>query len=152
LILVLALKYFSTEGREFKETYGLVWLVVLLAAPFFVILAFSFIPTLLRARRESRLKRAVITGDVRFRPGYFRLTPYGRVDRSTFKRLDAADDAIFNWLTTTQESLLYLSGASGAPANPRSWRRVLRQGFLILDGRSSRRGFSVSLSSTSAVS
>ncbi|HXN89062.1 MAG TPA: leucine-rich repeat domain-containing protein [Methylocella sp.] len=84
------------------------------AAPFIVILAFSVVPTLLRARRENRLKRAVIAGDVRFRPGYFRLTPYTKADSSSFKRLDGTDDAIFNWLTSTQDSLLYLSGASGA--------------------------------------
>ncbi len=114
LILGLTLKYFPAEIKDFKETYGLVWLVVLFAAPFIVILAFSVVPTLLRARRESRLKRAVIAGDVRFRPGYFRLTPYGKLDRNAFKRLDGEDDATFDWLTSTQESLLYLSGASGA--------------------------------------
>ena len=114
LILGLAVKYFPTEIKEFIDTYGLIWLVALFAAPFIVILAFSVVPTLLRARRENRLKRAVIAGDVRFRPGYFRLTPYTKADSSSFKRLDGTDDAIFNWLTSTQDSLLYLSGASGA--------------------------------------
>ena len=31
--------------------------------------------------------------------------PYTKVDSSTFERLDGADDAIFNWLTSTQQSL-----------------------------------------------
>jgi hypothetical protein len=114
LVLGKALKYLGPEVKEFKETFGVPWLICLLAAPLLFILAFSFIPTLLRARRENRLKRAVITGGVRFRPGYFRLTPYTKADSGSFKRLDGANDAIFNWLTSTQESLLYLSGASGA--------------------------------------
>jgi hypothetical protein len=114
LVIGVALNYLGPQLKEFKETYGLLWLIVLLAAPLLFILAFSFVPTLLRARRENRLKRAVIAGNVRFRPGYFRLTPYTKADSGTFKRLDGADDAIFNWLTGTQESLLYLSGASGA--------------------------------------
>jgi Leucine-rich repeat (LRR) protein len=113
LVVGVALKYLGPEVKEFKETYGLLWLIVLMAAPLLFILAFSFVPTLLRARRERRLKQAVISGDVRFHPGYFRLTPYTGADSGIFKRLDDAADKIFNWLTNTQESLLYLSGASG---------------------------------------
>jgi hypothetical protein len=137
--VVAALKYLAPEVRDFKETYGLLWLAVLLAAPLLFILAFSFVPTLLRARHERRLKQAVISGDVRFQPGYFRLTPYTKADSETFKRFDDAADRIFNWLTSTQESLLYLSGASGtgkssvmaAAVAP----KLLDIGWMIVDTR-----------------
>jgi hypothetical protein len=112
VVAVVALKYFASEGKEFRDEYGR-WLLVLLAAPFIAILVFSFVPTVLRARGESRLKRAVISGARRFQPGYFRLMPYGKADRTAFRRLDGVDDVIYNWLTNTQESLLYLSGTSG---------------------------------------
>ncbi|MGH6837442.1 MAG: leucine-rich repeat domain-containing protein [Methylocella sp.] len=113
LIILVAATYFAPVVEALKDTIGPVLLIVLVVVPPIVILVFSIIPTLLRARSESRLKRAEIAGDVRFRPGYFRLTPYSKVDCGAFKRLDGADDAIFNWLASTQESLLYLSGASG---------------------------------------
>ena len=83
LVVFAALKYFPAEAKDFKESYGLLWLIALFAAPLVIILAFSFVPTLLRTRREARLKRAVIAGDVQFRPDYFRLTPYSKDERST---------------------------------------------------------------------
>jgi hypothetical protein len=67
----------------------------------------------LRARRDNRLKRAAIVGEIKFKPEYFRLTPYDKEDRGLFKRLDGADDAIFAWLKGARETILYLSGASG---------------------------------------
>ncbi|MFZ3326638.1 MAG: hypothetical protein WA231_12395, partial [Methylocella sp.] len=113
LAIAVLRKYFWAETQEFRDAYGIGLFALLVTAPFIIILAFSAVPTSLRARRESRLKRAAITGNVRFRPGYFRLTPYGQADGSAFRRLDGEDDRVRCWLTSTQESLLYLSGASG---------------------------------------
>jgi hypothetical protein len=117
LIYVAALVLLSKYGLdELKKLYDAVgWLAFwpIITAPLVVILLFSMLPTAWRALRERRLKATVIGGDVQFKPGYFRLHPYGAADRETFKRLDGADDTMLGWLKSADKSLLYLSGASG---------------------------------------
>lgn len=111
--VVLLWKYAFDELRALHEAAGTMGFWSIIAAPLVCIVLFSMLPTAWRAVRERRLKAAVIGGDVQFKPGYFRLHPYGEADRGTFKRLDGADTAISAWLRATKVPLLYLSGASG---------------------------------------
>lgn len=96
-----------------RERVGDLWFWALVAAPFVLILLFSVLPTLWRAMRERRLEATVIAGDPQFKPGYFRLQPYGESHRESFRRLDGAEATVLNWLEATDDTLLYLSGASG---------------------------------------
>ena len=112
-VCVFAVTGFFPKIKEFRDSYGLGWLIFAVVAPLVFIVAFQMVPTVLRARRESRLRQAAIIGKDRIRPGYFRLTPYEKRDRNVFRRLDGADDVVFEWLKGAQQSLLYLSGASG---------------------------------------
>ncbi len=114
VVAITALKIFDYTPKELVKDYGLLAGALPFGAPLLLILVFSFIPAYLRARRETRQKQKAIAGETRFHPGYFRLTPYEESDRRNFSRLDGADEAVFNWLASTQQSLLYLSGASGA--------------------------------------
>ena len=101
------------EIAALRERVGDLWFWALVAAPFVLILLFSVLPTLWRAMRERRLEATVIAGDPQFKPGYFRLQPYGESDRESFRRLDGAEATVLNWLEATDDTLLYLSGASG---------------------------------------
>ncbi|KAF0135646.1 MAG: small GTP-binding protein [Methylocystaceae bacterium] len=106
-------KYLGYTPKELNDALGPVWFAAMFGVPLLVIFVCSFTPAFFRARRERRLKQRAIAGGACFEPGYFRLTPYEESDRDKFQRLDGVDDAIFNWLTHTEQSLLYLSGASG---------------------------------------
>ncbi len=116
--IVLLRKYALDDLREFHAAVGSRAFWSIIAAPLIFILLFSMLPTAWRALRERRLKATVIGGDMQFKPGYFRLHPYGVADRDTFKRLDGADTAILSWLKSTDAPLLYLSGASGVGKSP----------------------------------
>lgn len=109
-LLVILLLQQLTRAFEQSDT---VWLWPAVTAPLVLILLFRILPTYWRARRERRLKRSAIGGDLLLKPGAFRLHPYGEADRDVFKRLDGAHVTLVNWLRSTQASLLYLSGTSG---------------------------------------
>jgi internalin A len=138
-VVIAILKYFGYAPKELLEHYGPFALALAFGAPLLCIFLFSFIPAYIQARRESRQKQKAIAGELRFQPGYFRLTPYEVTDREKFSRLDGADETIFNWLMNTEQSLLYLSGASGvgkssllaANIEPRLWA----QGWTIIATR-----------------
>ena len=81
--------------------------------PIIVILLFSTVPTVLRARRQYRLNRrkfAWETGSGEL----FRLHPYGAADRDAYERPGGEHDKVVNWLTATPHSVNYLCGLSGA--------------------------------------
>lgn len=113
VVVVLLRQYAYDQLHDLHADVGSISFWSIMAAPLICILLFSMLPTSLRAVRERRMKAAVIGGDVMFKPGYFRLYPYGEADRATFKRLDGAVGTILGWLHTTNDSVLYLSGASG---------------------------------------
>src|SRR5262249_7615238 len=135
--IVLLWKYASDDLRALYATVGMFWFWPIMATPIVFILLFSMLPTGWRALRERRLKTATIGGDVQFKPGYFRLHPYGAADRGTFKRLDGADSAIWAWLKSTKASLLYLSGASGVGKSSLLAANVLPQlrdsGWMVIE-------------------
>jgi hypothetical protein len=112
--IVLFSRYAFEDIQDLKKKIGdlAFWLIV--GTPIICILLFSMLPTFWRALRERRLRAVAIGGDTQFKPGYFRLHPYGAVDRDVFKRLDGADTTILNWLSQTDASVLYFSGASGS--------------------------------------
>jgi hypothetical protein len=137
--IVLLRKYALDDLREFHAAVGSRAFWSIIAAPLIFILLFSMLPTAWRALRERRLKATVIGGDVQFKPGYFRLHPYGVADRDAFKRLDGADGVILGWLRSTQASLLYLSGASGVGKSSLLGAKVLPQlrdsGWTVVETR-----------------
>src|SRR5262249_29783025 len=132
-------KYALDDLLAFHAAVGSLAFWSIIGAPLVIILLFSMLPTAWQALREHRLKATVIGGDVQFKPGYFRLQPYGAADRDTFKRLDAAYDAILGWLKSTEASLLYLSGASGVGKSSLLNARVLPQlrdsGWMVIETR-----------------
>jgi hypothetical protein len=83
--VALLWKYASDELSTLYATVGFFAFCAIIAAPLVFILLFSMLPTGWRALRERRLKATVIGGDVQFKPGYFRLHPYGVADRDAFK-------------------------------------------------------------------
>jgi hypothetical protein len=105
--------YWRGYVQPLRDAIGEIVFWVIVTIPLVCILAFSVSPALWRARRERRLREAAIGGNVKFDPGYFRLFPFQETDRDEFKRLDAADIKILNWVKSTQSPILYLSGASG---------------------------------------
>jgi hypothetical protein len=137
--IVVLWKYAIEDLKALHSAVGFLFFWLIIAAPVICILLFSILPTAWRALRERRLKAAVIGGDVQFKPGYFRLHPYGADDRETFKRLDGADREVLAWLKFTAFSLLYLSGASGAGKSSLLIANVLPQlrdsGWRIIETR-----------------
>jgi hypothetical protein len=79
-----------------------------------------------RARREKRLKRSAIGGDLLLKPGAFRLHPYGEADRDVFKRPDfkrpvfkrpgGADVTVVNSLRSTEASHLCQEACRRTPS------------------------------------
>ena len=106
-------RYATNDLKALRLEFGstLFWIVIL--APFACIFLFSMLPTMWRALRERQLRSAIIGGDLQFKPGYFRLYPYGEVDRDSFTRLDGAGIRVVNWIKSAGASLLYMSGPSG---------------------------------------
>jgi hypothetical protein len=137
--VVLLWKYFSDDLHGLYTEVGFFAFCAIISAPIVFILLFSMLPTSWRALRERRLKATLIGGDVQFKPGYFRLHPYGTADRETFKRLDGADGAILDWLKSPEVSLLYLSGASGVGKSSILGANVLPQlrdsGWMVIETR-----------------
>ena len=137
--IVLLWKYAFEHLRALYAVVGGVAFWSIIATPVIVILLFSMLPTAWRALRERRLKATIIGGDVRFKPGYFRLHPYNAADRETFKRLDGADSAILGWLKSSEGSLLYLSGASGVGKSSLLGANVLpklhESGWMVIETR-----------------
>jgi hypothetical protein len=111
--LVLISKFAVSDLQSLQTAVGKNWFWILAIIPFICIVLFSLVPTLWRAARERRLKEKVISGETHFKPGYFRLYPYGASDFGKFERLDGAGLKILNWLKSSPKSLLYLSGGSG---------------------------------------
>jgi hypothetical protein len=109
--LALIWRFFFEDLAALQAAVGAVWFWLIVVSPFICILLFSMLPTAMRARRERRMKDAIISGDAQF--DAFRLYPYGEADRSDFRRLDGADNTILSWLSSTRSSVLYFSGASG---------------------------------------
>ena len=115
IAVVVALWAFLKEPlNEIRRDDGNIAFFAFLGAPILIILAFNIIPSMLRARRERRLKIATLAGDVSFKPGYFRLHPYGAGDAAAFVRRDGADAALLDWMRQNVDPILYLSGPSGA--------------------------------------
>jgi hypothetical protein len=81
--------------------------------PLVLVGTFSVLPTILRARREARL-RPLSRNPTPPEPGYFRLHPYGAADKKKYHRPDGALDQAKEWLKRTEATVLYLSGASGS--------------------------------------
>jgi hypothetical protein len=137
--IILLWGFGSEQLRALHGAVGTVGFVSILATPFVFILVFSMLPTAWQALRERRLKVAAISGDVQFKPGYFRLYPYQEPDREIFKRLDGADEAILRWLRSTNAPLLYFSGASGSGKSSVLAACVLPQlrnsGWLVIESR-----------------
>jgi hypothetical protein len=137
--VALLRRYALDDLVAFHATVGSLAFWSIIGAPLVFILLFSMLPTAWRALRERRLKATVIGGDVQFKPGYFRLHPYGAADRETFKRLDGADAAILGWLKSADASLLYLSGASGVGKSSLLAAKVLPQlrdsGWTVIETR-----------------
>jgi hypothetical protein len=117
VIYVIALVFLSklavSDLHLLQAAVGESWFWALTTIPLICIVLFSLVPTLWRAARERRLKEKVISGETLFKPGYFRLYPYGGSDFGQFERLDGAGLKILNWLKSSPKSLLYLSGGSG---------------------------------------
>ena len=112
--VALLFHYASEDLKGLHETLGNFWFWLAIAFPFAVILLFSMLPTGLRALRDQRNKARAIGGAAQIAPGYFRLYPYGAVDRPQFVRRDGMDEVVLKWLQATSNSILYLSGASGS--------------------------------------
>jgi len=125
VVYVIALIFLSklavSDLQSLQAAVGESWFWALTTIPLVCIVLFSLVPTLWRATRERRLKEKVISGETHFRPGYFRLYPYGAPDFGQFERLDGAGLKIFNWLKSSSKSLLYLS-VDRALVNRLSWQ------------------------------
>jgi hypothetical protein len=111
--LALLYRSFRADLPAFREDFGDLGLWAFVLAPVVAIIAFSLIPTTAQAWRQARLRRLSVDLTDR-KPGAFRLSPYGARDADDYRRPDGADEAAFKWLGESRESLLYLSGASGA--------------------------------------
>jgi hypothetical protein len=70
-IVVLLYSYAKAPLQALQTDLGAIWFWTLFATPFVCILAFTALPTALRALRERRLKATAIGGIPK--PGYFRL-------------------------------------------------------------------------------
>jgi hypothetical protein len=110
---LLFYQYAREDVVKLRSDLGPSWSWFALLAPAIAILFFSVLPLTWRAVRERRLKARTLGGS-QFRPGYFRLYPYGAADRDTYTRLDGAAEEVTNRLRNRTESLLYLSGPSGS--------------------------------------
>lgn len=113
IALVFLSKLAASDLHSLQAAVGESWFWALTTIPLICIVLFSLVPTLWRAARERRLKEKVISGETHFKPGYFRLYPYGASDFGQFERLDGSGLKILNWLKSSRKSLLYLSGGSG---------------------------------------
>ena len=82
------------------------------AVPFVVILVFSTLPTVFRAKRQYRLSRRKFAWEAGSGE-LFRLHPYGAADRDEYERPGGEHDKAVNWLTATPHSVNYLCGLSG---------------------------------------
>lgn len=81
--------------------------------PLALVGVFSILPTLVRARRERKL-RPLSDNSKPLEPGYFRLHPYEAADAKRFSRPDNALEQALAWLNGAQTPVLYLSGSSGS--------------------------------------
>lgn len=113
-ILVLLWTFARGPLGQMQTAFGDVGFYALLASFPAVIIAFNIIPAALKARREARLKRLMMTGSTAYEPGYFRLHPYAASDAARFRRNDGADVALRDWIRGASDPLLYLSGPSGS--------------------------------------
>ena len=110
--LAIFYKVIPDALNDLRSVVGDAFFYAFAVAPFFVILGFSIVPTTLRARRQSRLKRRKFA----FRAGaseLFRLYPYGTDQHSEFERPGGEDKRAVNWLKATAHSVNYLCGVSG---------------------------------------
>jgi hypothetical protein len=114
VILALLWKFARGPLGQMRTALGDIGTFALLAFFPAVIIAFNIIPAALKARREARLKRLMITGSTAYEPGYFRLHPYSASDAARFRRHDGADKALRDWIRGASDPLLYLSGPSGS--------------------------------------
>lgn len=83
------------------------------AMPLFGVAIFRIFPDILKARRKSRLHE-VLDNPEPPKPGYFRLHPYEAKDAARYSRPDNAVVEAIDWIKGTDETVLYLSGASGS--------------------------------------
>jgi hypothetical protein len=113
-ILVLLWTFARGPLGQMQTAFGDIGFYALLAFFPAVIIAFNIIPAALKAQRERRLKRLMMTGSTAYEPGYFRLHPYGASDAARFRRNDGADVALRDWVRGASDPLLYLSGPSGS--------------------------------------
>jgi hypothetical protein len=105
VVYVIALVFLSklafSDLPSLQAAVGKSWFWALTTIPLICIVLFSLVPTLWRAARERRLKEKLISGETQFKPGYFRLYPYGPSDFGRFERLDGAGLKILNWLKSS---------------------------------------------------
>ena len=76
-----------------------------------ILILLWLIPKWMTARYARRMKELGYSGEVKD-PRYFRLTPY--VQKSDFHRTDGTQTTVYDWLSKSNEPLLYLSGKSGS--------------------------------------
>jgi hypothetical protein len=137
--IVLLQKYAFDDLKALYTSIDVYAFWSILLMPFIFILLFSLLPTTWQALRERRLEALIIGGDLQFKPGYFRLYPYGAADRDTFRRLDDAESAVAGWLNSAKASVLYFSGASGVGKSSLLAANVLPQlrddGWRVIETR-----------------
>jgi hypothetical protein len=107
--LIVGLMKYKEFTAAFRQTGLPPWSGIVLIAAFPVgALVFSTIPSVIdqkRIRRRSQIK--VDVGD----SPYFTLRP--REIEESFERADQAHQDVLNWLKSTREPVLYLTGSSG---------------------------------------
>ena len=113
VVLAVLYRFFREDLAGLRDWVGEIAFWGILLAPIVFIFVFSFLPTVFRGWRERQLRRITITEGPR-EGTVWRLHPYGRQDRSQYLRPDGADDRALAWLEESEETLLYLFGASGS--------------------------------------
>ncbi|MGB0507831.1 MAG: leucine-rich repeat domain-containing protein [Pikeienuella sp.] len=130
---------FGAALAELQDLHPLIFYISI-GAPLLLVLIFSTIPTILRASRERKLY-PLSTKSTDQSSSYYQLHPYEAADRDRFHRPDNALETALQWLETTENAVLYLSGASGAGKSSlvaagliptltdRGWRTTLVRGM-----------------------
>ena len=82
--------------------------------PIAAVVGLHGVPDYLKKRKTRRLVDEGVFGRLKA-PGFFRIHPYGDTlqDRDLYERADRAHIEVLEWLRTTREPVLYLTGTSG---------------------------------------
>jgi hypothetical protein len=108
----VVMRWFLKEFLVFQEqSPGAFWAIVL--GPLLFIAAFESFPRLLQVWRRKR-RDVIALEPVPASLGYFRLDPYVKSTPADFSREDGAHERVLQWIRTTDQPVLFLSGASGA--------------------------------------